>query len=104
MAKSKNRSKRYSQAERAQLVELYRQSGCSLWRFSQEMNLGYETLKRWLKDEAFRFNLVEVTATEESLDRRVQLAVRLPNGLVCELGGDLSPEEVLNWVRELRAC
>jgi transposase-like protein len=101
---SNKRRKRYSQAERAELVGLYRQSGYSLWKFCQEMNLGYETLKRWLKEETSRFSLVEVTALDAPKERRVQLAVRLPNGLVCELGGELSSKEVLNWVRELRGC
>ena len=101
---SKTRNSRYSQTEREELVKLYRQSGYSIYRFSKEMNLAYETLKRWLKAENSRFSLIEVTATDVPMDRLVQLAVRLPNGLVCELGSEMSPAEALNWVRELKAC
>lgn len=101
---SKKRGNRYSAKEREELVELYRQSGYSIWKFCREMNLGYMTLKRWLEEEAPSYSLVEVTAADAPKDRRVQLTVCLPNGLVCELGGKLSPSEVLNWVRELKGC
>ena len=101
---SKKRSKRYSQAEREELVDLFRQSGMSHWRFCKEMDLGYETLRRWLNEENFHFSLVEVTVAETTPDRSVNLTVRLPNGLVCELGCAMSPQEVLNWVRELKEC
>jgi transposase-like protein len=101
---SKKRSKRYSQAEREELVELFRQSGMSHWRFCKEMDLGYETLRRWLKEESSHLSLVEVTAAEAPLDRSVELTVRLPNGLACELGPAVSPQEALNWIRELKTC
>ena len=68
------------------------------------MNLAYETLNRWLKEKRSKVSLVEVTAAEAPMDRPVQLAVRLPNGIVCELGPAMSPGEALNWVRELKAC
>ena len=97
--------KRYTEEERGDLVQLYRQSGYSVYRFCKEMNLGYETLKRWLKEETPRYSLVEVTAAAAGpLDRPIELAVRLPNGLVCELGTTMSSEEALNWVRELKGC
>jgi len=101
---TRKRSKRYSQAERKELLELYRQSGYSLYRFSKEMNLGYDTIKRWLEGESSQNSLVEVTAAEAPVDRPVQLSVRLPNGLVCELVPEMSPAEVLNWLRELKTC
>jgi len=96
--------KRYSQAERKGLVELYRQSGYSVWRFCKEMNLGYETLKRWLKEEPPKYGLVEVTVGDTPPVESVTLTIRLPNGIVCEVGTALSPEETLNWVRALRTC
>lgn len=103
---SKNRSKRYSQTEREELMELYRQSGYSVWRFCKEMNLSYETLKRWLRDRTPGHGLVEVTAAAGAPPEQssVRLSVRLPNGIVCELGAGLSSEEALNWVRELKGC
>ena len=100
----KQRTKRYSRAEREELVELFRQSDYSLWKFCREMDLGYQTLKRWLEEETSPFSLVEVTAAEAPSVRPVALTVRLPNGLACELGGDLSREEALNWIRELKGC
>lgn len=101
---SKKRGNRYSAKEREELVELYRQSGYSIWKFCREMNLGYMTLKRWLEEEAPSYSLVEVTTAGEPTKASIGLSVRLPNGLVCELGGKLSPSEVLNWVRELKGC
>lgn len=101
---SKNRSKRYSRKEREEFVELYRQSGYSVWRFCKEMNLSYETLKRWLGEQSPNYSLIEVTPAEAPVDRSIQLAVRLPNGIVCELGAGLSRQETLNWVRELKQC
>lgn len=101
---SKRRSKRYSQKEREELLELYRQSGMSHWRFCQEMDLGYETLRRWLRADQAKYSLVEVNTVEAPVKRPVSLRVHLPNGLVCELGGDLTTDEVLSWLRELKAC
>jgi len=101
---SKKRSKRYSHAERDELLELYRQSGMSHWRFCKEMDLGYETLRRWLKADTAKYSLVELKAVEVAAKRSVRLRVHLPNGLVCELGAEMNREEVLNWVRELKAC
>ena len=101
---SRNRGKRYSPTEREELLELYRQSGLSHGRFCKEMELSFTTLKRWLQVDRAKYSLVEVKSIEVPIKRSVRLSVHLPNGLVCELGGDLSPEEVLNWVRELKAC
>lgn len=102
---SKKRSKRYSRAEREELMELYGQCGYSVWRFCREMNLSYDTLKRWLGERSPGRGLVEVTAAgAPSGQPAVRLSVRLPNGIVCELGGELSSKEVLNWVRELNRC
>jgi hypothetical protein len=100
----KKRSKHYSQAEREELIELYRQSGYSLYRFCKEMNLGYETLKRWLEKERPKISLVEVTAGDVTPAKSITMTIRLPNGIVCELGIALSMTETLNWVRELKAC
>ena len=100
----KGRKYRYSREEREELLDLYRQSGYSVWKFCNEMNLGYVTLKRWLADETSSYSLVEVTTAEEANEASIGLSVRLPNGIVCELGNGLSPEEMLNWVRELKRC
>ena len=101
----KSGSKRYTVVERDELVQLYRQSGYSAWRFCKEMKLGYMTLKRWLEEEAPKVSLVEVSAVDQPAgESSISLRVRLPNGLVCELGGSLDMPEVLKWVRELKRC
>ena len=83
---------------------MYRQSGYSLYRFCKEMNLGYETLKRWLDNETPKISLIEVTADEATPAEPITMTIRLPNGIACELGVALSMTETLNWVRELKAC
>lgn len=100
----KKRRKSYSGAQRDELVELYRQSGYSIYRFCNEMNLGYETLKRWLENETPKISLVEVTTADAPSGESITMTIRLPNGIVCELGTALSMIETLNWVRELKAC
>ena len=101
---AKKRRKNYSRAEREELVELYRQSDYSVYRFCKEMNLGYETLKRWLNEETPKYSLVEVTADDTPPTESITMTIRLPNGIACELGTALSMAETLNWVRELKAC
>jgi transposase-like protein len=100
----KKRRKHYSRGEREELKELYRQSGYSIYRFCKEMNLGYETLKRWLEEERPKVSLVEVTAGDAPPTKSITMTIRLPNGIACELGITLSMAETLNWVRELKAC
>ena len=81
---SRNRSKRYSPAEREELLELYRQSGLSHWRFCKEMDLSFTTLQRWLQVDRAKYSLIEVKPIGAPIKRSVRLSVHLPNGLVCE--------------------
>jgi transposase-like protein len=99
---SNDRGKRYSKSEREELQQLFDQSEYSASRFCQEMGVCYPTLKRWLRGESPRVNLVEVTTAASS--NTVALRVRLPNGIECELGSSLSRSEVTQWIRELKAC
>lgn len=100
----KKRSKHYSASEREELIELYRQSGYSIYKFCKEMSLGYETLKRWLKNEPAKVNLVEVSVEDATPEQSFRLTIRLSNGIACELGTALSMSETLSWVRELKGC
>ena len=101
---AKKRSKHYSASEREELIELYRQSGYSIYKFCKEMSLGYETLKRWLEKEPAKVNLVEVSVEDATPAQSFTLTIRLPNGIACELGTALSMSETLSWVRELKTC
>ncbi|MBT3482433.1 MAG: transposase [Opitutales bacterium] len=99
---SKERGKRYSEEEREELLQLFAQSGYSASRFCQEMGVCYATLKRWVGRESPRVNLIEVTTA--ALAHAATLRVRLPNGIECELGSNLSRSEVTDWIRDLKAC
>ena len=96
----KSKGTRYSDEERDELVQLYRQSEYGISRFCKEMDISYATLKRWLGRKPVRF--VEVTA--DSLSRvSTSLTARLPNGISLELSA-ASREEALGWIRELKRC
>jgi transposase-like protein len=98
----KSKGTRYSDEEREELVELYRQSGYSVSRFCREMELSHATLKRWLGRSPARACFVEVSA--DSLSRvSASLVARLPNGISLELGC-ASREEAIGWIRELKRC
>jgi hypothetical protein len=68
------------------------------------MNLGYETLKRWLETDPAKVSLVEVSVEDTTPTECFTLTIRLPNDIVCELGTALSMTETVNWVRELKTC
>ena len=96
----KGKGTRYSEEEREELVQLYRQSGYGISRFCKEMDISYATLKRWLRRKPVSF--VEVAA--DSLSRvSASLVVRLPNGISLELGA-ASREETVDWIRDLNRC
>ena len=96
--------KRYTEEERGDLVQLYRQSGYSASRFCQEMNLGYPTLKRWLENETAKVSLVEVVVEELVPAESLSMNIRLPNGIECELRSKLTARETITLIRELKGC
>ncbi len=101
---AKDKGHRYTQEERDEFLELYRQSGYSVSRFSSEMRISYATLKRWLKPKIEpSVKLVEVESDPVS-SSSASLIVRLPNGIACEIGSALSRAETVNWIRELKRC
>ena len=100
----KSGTKRYTEEERRELVQLYRQSGYSVWRFCREMNLGYMTLKRWLENETTKVNLVEVVVEEIVAAESLSMNIRLPNGIECELRSKLTSRETITLIRELKGC
>jgi len=101
---AKHKGHRYTQEEREELLELYRQSGYGISRFSSEMSISYATIKRWLKPKATpTIKLIEV-ASDPVSNSAAPLIVRLPNGIACEIGSALSRAETVNWIRELKRC
>ena len=101
---SKSGSKRYTEEERSELVQLYRHSGYSASRFCKEMSLGYPTLKRWLENETDKVSLVEVVVEEIVPAESLSMNIRFPNGIECELGSKLTSRETITLIRELKGC
>lgn len=97
---SKSKGTRYSKDERDELMQLYRQSGYGVSRFCKEMDISYATLKRWLERKPTGF--VEVTA-DSLAPSSTSLAVRLPNGISCDLRVS-NRDEALGWIRDLKGC
>lgn len=99
---STERGKRYTQDQKRELLELFRQSGLNASRFCKEMKLSYPTLKRWLGPGPSKsVQFVEI-AEPRSEDGR--LTVALPNGLWAEFSMDAQKSVIASWIRELKAC
>ena len=102
----KEKGKRYTPEEKAELISLYEQSGYSISRFCSEMGLSYATLRRWLEPAASslaeRIELVEVTTESPSLPRAS--GIRLPNGILIELDERQGASSIATLARELMAC
>jgi transposase-like protein len=96
--------KRYTEEERSDLVQLYRQSGYSASRFCKEMSLGYPTLKRWLGNETAKVSLVEVVVEEIVPTESLRMNIRLPNGIECEFRSELTSREAITVIRGLKGC
>jgi transposase-like protein len=100
----KSGTRRYTEEERREMVQLYRQSGYSASRFCKEMNLGYPTLKRWLGNESAKVSLVEVVVEEKASAESLSLTIRLPNGIECELRSGLTSQGAISFIRGLKGC
>ena len=99
---STERGKRYTEDQKQELLELFRQSGLKASRFCMETNLSYPTLKRWLGPQPSKpAQFVEIDQSESSGGR---LSVALPNGLRAEFPLDAEKPVVASWIRELKAC
>lgn len=99
---STERGKRYTQEQKQELLELFRQSGLSASRFCKEMNLSYPTLKRWLGPGPSKQALfVEIGEADSATSR---LTVALSNGLWVEFPLEAEKSAVASWIRELKAC
>ena len=105
---SKPKGFRYSEQEREELLERYRQSGLGVTRFCKEAGVSYGALKRWLEDSGedggseASAGLVELTVEEPG--REQWLSARLPNGIVAQVRLDAPRDEVMDWIRELARC
>lgn len=100
---AKPKGYRYSKHEREELLELYRQSGCSASRFSQQTGISYATLKRWLEPEPQQVNFVELSGCGAE-GASGSLAVRLANGIECFLDGSIDKESAIGWIQALSRC
>ena len=100
---NKPKGYRYTQHERKELLELYRQSGYSASRFSREMKISYATLKRWLEPVTQDVNLVEVSSCGFP-SASSQMAIRLPNGIECFLDDSMNKESLSGWIEALSRC
>jgi transposase-like protein len=52
--------KRYSEADKAWLVEEWETSGKSRWAFARELGLHYQTFRKWTSEPVVGQNFVEV--------------------------------------------
>lgn len=96
------RGKRYTEDQKQELLELFRQSGLNASRFCKEMSLSYPTLKRWLGPApANPVQFVEIGEAESNDGR---LSVALPNGIWAEFPLCAEKSVVASWIRELKAC
>jgi len=94
--------KRYTEDQRKELLELFRQSGLSASRFCKEMRLSYPTLKRWLGPEPSK--PVQFVELARSQDGERRLSIALSNGLWVDVAMDSDKSVVSSWIRELKAC
>ena len=96
------RGKRYTEDQKRELLERFRQSELNASRFCREMSLSYPTLKRWLGPGPSKpVQFVEIGQAEP---RGGRLSVALPNGLRAEFPLDAEKSVVASWIRELKAC
>ncbi|MDQ8184195.1 transposase [Pelagicoccus sp. SDUM812002] len=99
---STERGKRYTEDQKKELVELFRQSGLNASRFCKEMNVSYPTLKRWLGPQPAK--TVEFVEVGEAEPNDARLSVALPNGIWAEFPLSAEKSVVASWIRELKAC
>ncbi len=101
---STERGKRYTEEQKQELLELFRQGGLNASRFCKEMGLSYPTLKRWLGPSPAPAKPVQFVEVGEAESSDGRLAVALPNGLWAEFPMDAEKSVVADWIRELKAC
>ena len=96
------RGRRYTSAQREDILERFRESGLSASRFCKEASLSYPTLKRWLgPGETEPMSFVEVESPAPPARR---FAVALGDGLWLEFPLDADRSVVAAWIRDLKAC
>lgn len=104
--------------ERLRLLELYDRSGQSQQDFAREQGINYNTLVNWLYqrrkresrsgeagNKPMRFHEVSLPGAGDR--DRASLTIRLPNGVVMEVGDEPGLElamKALRWLRERDQC
>jgi transposase-like protein len=76
--------KRYSEADKAWLVQEWETSGKSKWAFARELGLHYQTFRKWTREPEGEQNFVEVGGKLE--EERAEPKERTGCALVVEHG------------------
>jgi transposase-like protein len=76
--------KRYSEADKAWLVQEWETSGKSKWTFARELGLHYQTFSKWTREGKGEQNFVEVGGKLE--EERAEPEERTGCALVVEHG------------------
>ena len=53
-------SKRYTDQEKLKILEKFKESGVSIWAFSENYGIGHSTLSRWITKFGLSFDKKEV--------------------------------------------
>ena len=74
---------RYSEEEKAMLLEDWKQSGRSAWAYAKENGLSWQTFKNWTKGEnETEQNFVEVPAVSSVCKEAVKQSMGIPEILI----------------------
>ena len=108
MRETKERRRRWSRAEREQMLQDFRASGLTQVRFAAEHGVSIGTLRNWIYKPAMAgeqsggFAPVHLVGAG-SIGSRGAVTVRWPHGVEVELAVDLDGSGVVRLVRELLA-
>jgi transposase-like protein len=99
--------KRYSEEDKAWLVQEWEKSGKSRWAFARELGLHYQTFRKWTSEPADRQNFVEIGKKLE--EEAAEAGQRTGCALVVEHGAFLvhlpagsTPQDLAVVVQALR--
>jgi transposase len=99
--------KRYSEADKAWLVEEWEKSGKSKWAFVKELGLNYQTFSNWTQKPEGAQGFVEaisnLEAVEEGEDERTRCALVVEHGpFRVHLPAGVTPKDLAVVVQALR--
>jgi transposase-like protein len=99
--------KRYSEEDKAWLVEEWEKSGKSKWTFAQELGLHYQTFRKWTHEPESGQNFVEVGTKPEKKaaepGERTGCALVVEQGCIrVHLPAGITPQDLTVVVQALR--